>query len=128
MITITNRAEPLPVLASFLAILVIYYAAYLILEQAVLARMNPWLNALVFVVPSLVIVFVPAFPAALRVGMLLYGGFAMVLNTLIGYGGCEVLAVPTLVYKRRYDVYCPTNVVDAVEQAITGNRAKPLQG
>lgn len=127
MISLIDRVDPLPLLGSFLAILVVYYAAYLMLEKPLLARKNPWLNALVFVVPSLVIVFVPAFPEALRVGMVLYWGFTMVLNSLIGYGGCEVLAVPTLVYKRRYDVYCPTNVVDLAEQAITGNRGKPPQ-
>jgi hypothetical protein len=124
-ISLTNRVAVLPLLASFLGILVVYFVAYLALEKPLLARMNPWLNALVFVVPSLVIVFAPLFPAPLQVGMILYWGVTSVLNSLIGYGGCEVLAVPTLVYKRRYDVYCPTNVFDAAEQAIAGNRRKP---
>jgi Family of unknown function (DUF6410) len=127
MITITDRADPLPTLGSSLAILVVYYAAYLVLEKPLLARRNPWLNALVFVAPALVIVFVPAFPLVLRVGMVLYWGVTMLVNTLIGYGGCEVLAIPTLVYKRRYDVYCPTNIVDVAEQAVAGNRGKPPQ-
>jgi Family of unknown function (DUF6410) len=127
MISLTDRVAPLSLLESFVAVLVIYFAAYLVLEKPLLARMNPWLNALVFVVPSLVIVFVPAFPVALRTGIILYYGVSMVVNVLIDYGGCEVLAVPTLVYKRPYDVYCPTNVFDVVEQAIAGNRGKPPQ-
>jgi Family of unknown function (DUF6410) len=127
MISLTDRVDPLPLLGSFVAILVVYYAAYLVLEKPLLARMNPWLNALVFVVPSLVIVFVPAFPVVLRSGVVLYYGVTLVVNVLIGYGGCEVLAIPTLVYKRRYDVYCPTNVVDVAEQAIARNRGKPPQ-
>src|SRR5260370_31652148 len=73
-ISLTDRVDVIPLLVSFLGILVVYYIAYLALEKPVLARMNPWLNALVFVVPSLVIVFVPVFPAALRVGMVLDWG------------------------------------------------------
>ncbi|MCI0711820.1 MAG: hypothetical protein L0154_16815 [Chloroflexi bacterium] len=127
MISNTNRVDALPIFASFAGILVVYYAAFLLLEKPLLARMNPWVNTLVFVVPSLVVVAVPVFPAGLQLGMILYWGVSMVLNGLIRYGGCEVLAVPTLVYKRRYDVYCPMNVFDAAEQAIAGNRRKPLQ-
>lgn len=123
----TDRVDLLPLLVSFVAILVVYYAAYLVLEKPLLAHMHPWLNSLVFVVPSLVIVFLPVFPAALRVGMVLYWGVMSVLNGLMRYGGCEVLAVPTLIYKRRYDVYCPTNVFDVAEQAIVGGRGGPLQ-
>lgn len=126
-ISLTNRVDPLPLLGSFVAIAVVYYAAYLVLEKPLLARKNSWLNTLVFVAPSLVIVLVPAFPAPLRAGMVLYYGVTLIVNSVIGYGGCEVLAVPMFFYKRRYDVYCPTNVVDVVEQAIVGNRGKPPQ-
>jgi len=124
-ISLTDRVDVVPLLVSFLSILAVYYIAYLALEKLLLARMNPWLSALVFVVPSLVVAFVPVFPAALRVGVVLYWGVMSVLSSQIRYGGCEVLALPTLVYKRRYDVYCPTNVFDIAEQAITGRRSKP---
>src|SRR5215813_6440185 len=116
-ISLTDRVDVVPLVVSFLGILAVYYVAYLALEKPLLARMNPWVNALVFVVPSLVIVFVPVFPAALRVGMVLYWGVMEVLNSLIRYGGCEVLALPMFVSKHRYDVYCPTNVFDIAEQA-----------
>ena len=125
-ISLTDRVDVLPLLVSFLVILVVYYIGYLALEKPLLAHGNPWLNALVFVVPALVIVVVPVFPPALRAGMTLYWGVMLVLNSLMRYGGCEVLALPTLVYKRRYDVYCPTNILDAAEQAVARNRNKPL--
>ncbi len=125
-ISLTDRVDVLPLLVSFLGILVVYYIGYLALEKPLLAHGNPWLNALVFVVPALVIVVVPVFPAALRAGMTLYWGVMLVLNSLMRYGGCEVLALPTLVYKRRYDVYCPTNILDAAEQAIARSRGKPM--
>jgi hypothetical protein len=122
MISRSERADALPVFVSFLSILVVYYGAYLALERPLLSRVNPWLNTLVFVVPALVIVAVPLFPAGVQVGMVLYWGASLLLNALIGYGGCEVLAIPTLVYKRRYHVYCPTNVIDLAERAVVGRQ------
>jgi Family of unknown function (DUF6410) len=124
MISISERADARAVLVSFLSILVVYYVAYLALEHLLLARQNPWLNTLVFVVPALVIVFAPLFPSGLQVGMVLYWGVSLLLNALIGYGGCEVLAIPTLIYKRRYDVYCPTNVLDLAERAVVRTQGK----
>lgn len=122
MISYTDRVNAFSVLASFLGILVIYFIAYLALEKPLLARTNPWLNTLVFVVPALLIVFIPVFPAGLQLGMILYWGISLVLNAIVRYGGCEVLAVPTLVYRRRYDVYCPTNLIDVAEQAAVNRR------
>jgi hypothetical protein len=124
MLSLHERVAALPVLGAFLGILVVYYGAYLVLERPLLARQHPWLNTLVFVVPALVIVFAPLFPSWLQVGMVLYWGVSLLLNALIGYGGCEVLAVPTLVYKRRYHVYCPTNVIDLAERAVTRPQGK----
>src|SRR5258707_962170 len=80
MISITDRANARGVLASFLAILIVYELAYLMLEKPLLARRNPWLNALVLVVPAIVIALVPVFPAELRVGMILYLGVTCILN------------------------------------------------
>jgi hypothetical protein len=31
----------------------------------------------------------------------------------------SALAVPPHVYKRRYDVYCPTNVIDLAERSMS---------
>src|SRR5262249_25533560 len=125
-ISLTDRVDVVPLVVSFLGILAVYFVAYLVLEKPLLARRNPWLNALVFVVPSLFIVFVPVFPPALRVRMVLYWGVMQVLNSVICYGGCDVLCLPMFISKRRYDVYCTTNVIDVAEQAITRNRGEPL--
>ena len=125
MISITDRADARGVLVSCLAIVIVYELAYLALEKPLLARMNPWLNALVLVVPALVIVLVPAFPIEIRCGMVLYLGVTCILNAVMGYGSCEVLAIPTLVHKRQYDVYCPTNVIDLAEQAVKAGKPTP---
>lgn len=123
MISITDRADARGVLLSFLAILIAYELAYLLLEKPLLSRMNPWLNSLVMVVPALVIALAPVFPTALRYGMILYLGVTCILNAVTRYGGCEVLAIPTLVHGRQYAVYCPTNLIDLAEQA--GRAGKP---
>jgi hypothetical protein len=38
------------------------------------------------------------------------------------YGGCEVVAVPSLLFGKRYVVYCPYNVIDVVEKAVLDRR------
>jgi Family of unknown function (DUF6410) len=125
MISLTDRADARGVLVSCLAIVMVYELAYLVLEKPLLARMNPWLNSLVMVVPALVIALVPVFPTELRYGMILYLGVTCILNAVMGYGSCEVLAIPTLVHKRQYDVYCPTNLIDAAEQAVKAGKPTP---
>jgi hypothetical protein len=128
MISITDRADARGVFVSCLAIVIVYELAYLALEKPLLARMNPWLNALVMVAPALVIALVPVFPIELRVGMILYLGVTCILNAVMGYGSCEVLAIPTLIHKRQYDVYCPTNIIDVAEQAVrAGKPTSPEQ-
>jgi len=127
MISITDRADARGVLVSFVVILVVYELAYLALEKPLLARMNPWLSTLVLVVPALVIALAPVFPAALRVGMILYLGLTSILNAVMAYGSCEVLAIPTLVHKRQYRVYCPTNVIDMAEQAVKTGKPTPSE-
>ncbi len=100
----------------------IYLGAYYWLGERLLAKSNPWLGTLLLVVPALV-GFVPGlFPEALRLALGVYIGVSLVLNFAMSYGGCEVLAIPTLIFKRRYTVYCPSTVVDVIENAIAGGR------
>lgn len=125
-VMIDAEIDVLLVLVNLLIILAVYSIAYLALEKPLLSRMNAWLNALIFVVSVLVAAFVPVFPAGLRLGMLVYLGFSLVVNALIRYGGCEVLAVPTFVFRRRYSVYCPTNMIEIAEQMVARSRGKAL--
>ena len=45
---------------------------------------------------------------------------ALLLNAVKNYGGCEVLALPSLLFRRWYTVYCPLNAIDAAERAVRG--------
>lgn len=40
------------------------------------------------------------------------------LDAAIRYGGCEVVALPTLLTGRRYILYCPTKAVDAAKHPL----------
>jgi hypothetical protein len=58
-------------------------------------------------------------PEALPAAMALYVGLSLILQWRIKYGGCEVVSLPILLFKRRYPSYCiPLVAVDAVEKAV----------
>jgi len=103
-----------------------YLALYGLLGERVFARANPWLNTLILVGPALVISYWNLtlgaalgvdLPASLTLAMLLYVGSSLLVQTFIGYGGCEVVALPILVFRRRYVTYCiPLVLVDSAER------------
>jgi hypothetical protein len=41
-----------------------------------------------------------------------------ILAAAMSYGGCEVVALPALLFKRRHVVDCPYNIVDVIEDAV----------
>ena len=103
------------------AIFIAYFAAYQLLGKRILAKMNPWVGTILFVGPAVVISSIPSLPLALRMAMVAYFSFSMFFNVLFNYGGCEVLAIQSFLFRRWYTVYCPMNVIDLVENAVVGN-------
>ena len=103
-----------------LAILAAYVAAHWLLAERVLGKMNPWVGTVLLVGPAIVIPGIENFPAGLRLGMVAYFSASLLVNAATSYGGCEVLALPSLLFKRWYTVYCPLNAIDAAERAIAG--------
>ncbi len=106
-------------------IVVAYTAAYYLLGERLLAKVNPWINTLLFVGPAFVIAWwniaVPSsfasLPAPLGFGMAVYIGVSFVLQWKIRYGGCEVVSLPIILSRRRYPTYCiPLVAVDASEK------------
>ena len=85
-----------------------------------LGRMSPWVGTVLLVGPAVVVPGISALPAALRLGMVAYVSASLLLNAARNYGGCEVLALPSLLFRRWYTVYCPLNVIDAVERRVAG--------
>jgi len=103
-----------------------YLVAYALLGERVFARAHPWLNTLILVGPALTLAYWNLtlgaalgveIPAALPLAMLAYVGASLVLESFLGYGGCEVVALPILVLRRRYVTYClPLVLVDRAER------------
>ena len=120
----TTRAVELGVLAEsalYVALIAaVYLAAHRVLGGWVLGRMNPWVGTLLLVGPAVVIPGLPMLPVGLRLGMVAYFSASLFVNAAMNYGGCEVLALPSLLFRRWYTVYCPLNVIDAVENRLTG--------
>ncbi len=118
---------------SFAGIAAAYTATYYLLGSR-LGRWNPWVNTAIFVGPAWFVLiwggigsFIGlALPAAFVAAMGIYVAISFILQSKMKYGGCEVVAVPILLVKRRYPTYCiPLVAVDVVEKAVVDRRAKP---
>ena len=50
-----------------------------------------------------------------------YFSTSLLFSAFAGYGGCEVVAIPSLIFRRWYTVYCPLNAIDVVERSLTAS-------
>ena len=95
-----------------------YTALVAVLGERVLTRVDPWLAAVILYAPLAVILTLPFVPAWAAVGAGLYIGVSLVVEAVIGYGGCEIAGIPTLLLHRRYTIYCLFNSADLAERAL----------
>jgi hypothetical protein len=95
-----------------LAGVVIFYILYTILMgNRVLTKVNPWVGALIMDWPLLVVWVVvlghlPGGSPPLILAVFLYFGISLIISGLVKYGGCEVVTIPGLILRRRYNVAC----------------------
>jgi hypothetical protein len=89
-----------------------------------LGRVNPWIPTAIFVGPPLIVAALSLGPDAFRLGLGMYVAASAILAGAMSYGGCEVVALPALLFKRRHVVYCPYNIVDVIEDAAVRNAQK----
>lgn len=101
----------------------VYTAATWALGERFLARVDPWLAALALVVPLGVVSALPFLPRSISVGLDAYIAISLLAQAVIGYGGCEIVGIPTLVLRRRFTVYCALNGVDLVERWLRARAA-----
>ena len=112
-------AFALSVVGYTLLIAAIYFAVFYLTGELVLSRANPWTGTLIFVgIPTALALlgFLPQ-PIAMAFGLYISG--SLILIFFMRYGGCEVVALPSVLLNRRFTMYCPLNAVDAVERAVT---------
>jgi len=91
---------------------VLYIVLFWVLGERV---PHPWLRTVIFWLPAAFILL----PGGWGFGVLLYWSVACLVAALTAYGGCEVVAFPSLLYRRHYTVYCPLNAIDLVERRYT---------
>lgn len=116
----------------FIVILFAYAAVYWFLGERILKRTNAWINTLIFVGPALIVAWWEftlgpitgvSLPVTFQLAMLLYIGISFVIQWKIKYGGCEVVSVPILLFKKRYETYCiPLVAIDAVEKVVVDRK------
>jgi len=80
---------------------------------------HPWLRTVIFWIPVAFIPFLFLIPWGWGFGMLLYLSVSLIVAGLTAYGGCEVVAFPSLLFRRHYAIYCPLNAIDLVERRYT---------
>jgi hypothetical protein len=110
-----------------IAVAAAYTAVYYLLSDRVLdwlGRVNPWIPTAIFLGPPIFVAVLSLGPVAFRLGPGIYVVGAAILAAVMSYGGCEVVALPALLFSRRHVVYCPYNLVDAMEDAVVRNVRK----
>lgn len=109
------------------AVAVAYAALYYLLSDRFLdwlGRVNPWIPTAILVGPPIAVMVLSLGPEAFRLGLGMYVTASAILAAAMSYGGCEVVALPALLFKRRHVVYCPYNVIDVMEDAVVKNTQK----
>ena len=124
----------------FVGFLLAYLAAYLLLSERLKDR-SPWIATVIFVFPAMYFIangmFVPfelsfgnliGLPYVnhpLSMAILLYIGVSLPVQFFTRYGGCEVIAIQNLMFRRQSSSYClPLLPLDMAEKAIVDARAR----
>jgi hypothetical protein len=107
----------------FIAILTIYSAAHYLLGERILNKLNPWIGTTLLLGPLVAIFAFQIGPQVLHQAILVYIGISLVVSYFMGYGGCEVVSIPSIFFRRRYTVYCPLNVVDVADKAAVDRKS-----
>ena len=85
---------------------------------------HPWLRTVMFWLPAAFIPFLFLIPWGWGFGVLLYLSVSLIVAALSSYGGCEVVAFPSLLFRRHSTIYCPLNAIDLIERRYTRREIK----
>ena len=86
----------------FVLSLLAYTVAFYALRGPILSRMNAWVGTAIFLTPVLVALVFDLGPAAFLVGINYYVRISLIIAVFMGYGGCEVVAIPSLLFGKRF--------------------------
>jgi hypothetical protein len=97
----------------------LYIVLFWALSERMLTHAHPWLGTVIFWLPAASIPFLFLIPWGWGFGVLLYLCVSLLVAALTSYGGCELVAFPSLLFRRKCIVYCPLNAIDLVERRYT---------
>lgn len=103
----------------FAVLAITYLMGVWLFGRLVFSRLNPWAGTAIFLGTPAALRMLDLVPVTFLVAFGLYVGTSLVATFFMRYGGCEVVALPSLLLGKRYTMYCPYNAVDAVERAVT---------
>ncbi|TAN02437.1 MAG: hypothetical protein EPN36_16730 [Rhodanobacteraceae bacterium] len=106
----------------FLLLVALHFIVFFLISGPILSKLNPWAGTAVFVGIPTVPALLGLYPQTVQVAFGFYVGISLVLLFFMRYGGCEVVAIPSLLLKRRFPIYCPYNAIDAIERAMTPDK------
>lgn len=101
----------------------IYFAVFYALKGVVLEALNPWARTAIFLGTPAILALMGLLPTPVSVGFGVYDSLSLFLAVKMRYGGCEVIALPTYILRRRYTMYCGLNMFDLMERALINGRA-----
>lgn len=100
----------------------IYFVVFSALNGVVLERLNPWARTAIFLGTPTLLALMGLMPTPVSVGFGVYDSLSLFLAVKMRYGGCEVIALPTYILRRRYTMYCGLNMFDLMERALVNGR------
>lgn len=106
----------------FLLIAAAHFVVFMLISKPILSKLNPWAGTAIFVGIPTVPALLGLYPQTVQMAFGFYIGISLVLLFFMRYGGCEVVAIPSLLLKQRFPLYCPYNAIDAIERAMTPDK------
>ena len=123
----------LTMVISFLAIMTIFTSVHVLIGDKLVDKSSVWAT-LIFVVPTMFLLVAPFVNSNLQVGywinfpelnhpfqmaLIVYIGVSFFVQWRDKYGGCEVVSIPNLFFKKNYGSYCvPLLPLDLIEKLL----------
>ncbi|MFQ5550868.1 MAG: hypothetical protein ACE5FJ_06495 [Gemmatimonadales bacterium] len=110
------------VVAAFVLMMAFYSAMHLVITRFT-PGVNAWFGAILAVTPA-ALVYILGGPVG-RVAAVAYIGVSLVLQAIRSDGGCEVMSIPAIIFRRRTHLVCIAfSPVDWVESRVAGRHAQ----
>ncbi len=116
----TSSQSNLKIAAAIGGLLILYTVMHLVISKYV-PGLNRWLGAVLAVVPVMLLFF---FGGGIgQMGAMSYVGGSLFLDSFNGDGGCEVMAIPGLIFGKRTHLVCIAfSPFDWLEEKLTLGR------